>query len=202
MQKPKAVIFDLGKVLLDFDYEKLARDMQRHCAISAEELLSSALCVSGLQQRYESGLLSSQAFFEEVKRISGFRLGYKEFEPIFADIFNPIPEMIDLQGRLQARGIPTYIFSNTNEIAIKHIRQAYPFFSNFTGYIYSYEHRSMKPDSRIYEAVEKMTKADRADLLYIDDRLENIKQGRERGWQVIHHVAPEQTISRVEQMLG
>lgn len=202
MQKPKAVIFDLGKVLLDFDYEKLAREMQQHCAISAEELLSSALCVSGLQQRYESGLLSSQAFFEEVKRISGFRLGYEEFEPIFADIFTPIPEMIDLQGRLQARGIPTYIFSNTNEIAIKHIRQAYPFFSNFSGYVYSYEHRSMKPDSRIYEAVEKMTRADRSDLLYIDDRLENIEQGRGRGWQVIHHVASEQTIPRVEQLLG
>ena|SRR5688572_30024376 len=201
MQTPKAVIFDLGKVLLDFDYEKLARDMQQHCVISAEELLSSALCVSGLQQRYESGLITSQAFFEEVRRSSGFRLGYEEFEPLFADIFTPIPEMIDLQERLRTRGIPTYIFSNTNEIAVKHIRQTYPFFANFAGYVYSYEQRSMKPDPRIYEAVETMAKHIGADLLYIDDRAENIDQGKTRGWQVIQHVSAEQTIRHVERLL-
>jgi FMN phosphatase YigB (HAD superfamily) len=202
MHKPKAVIFDLGKVLLDFDYEKLARNMQQHCAISAEELLSSALCVSGLQQRYESGLLTSQAFFEEVKRISGFQLGYEKFEPLFADIFTPIPGMIDLQRRLQIRGIPTYIFSNTNEIAVKHIRQTYPFFANFTGYVYSYEQRSLKPDPRIYEAVEKLAKHNRADLLYLDDRAENIDQGKARGWQVIQHVSTEETVPQVEQLLA
>src|SRR6188768_3188151 len=157
MQKPQAVIFDLGKVLLDFDYGKLARNMKQHCAISVEELIS-ALNQSELLHRYETGLLTSQAFFEEVKRLSRFQQDYEKFEPLFADIFTPIPEMIDLQQRLQTRGIPTYVFSNTNEIAVKHIRQAYPFFSNFTGYVYSYEHRAMKPDPRIYEVVEKLAK--------------------------------------------
>ena len=126
MQKPTAVVFDLGKVLLDFDYGRLARNMKQHCDISIEELIS-ALNQSELLHRYETGLLTNQAFFEDVKRISSFRHGYEQFEPLFADIFTPIPEMIDLQQRLQARGVPTYIFSNTNEIAVNHIRRSYPF---------------------------------------------------------------------------
>ena len=200
MQKPQAVIFDLGKVLLDFDYARLARNMKQHCAVSVEELIS-ALNQSELLHRYETGLLTSQAFFEEVKRLSRFQHNYEKFEPLFADIFTPIPAMIDLQQRLQTRGIATYVFSNTNEIAVKHIRHTYPFFSNFAGYVYSYEHRAMKPDARIYEVVEKLAKRSGADLLYIDDRPENIEQGKSRGWQVIQHVSAEQTIPHVGQLL-
>jgi glucose-1-phosphatase len=201
MQKPEAVVFDLGKVLLDFDYGRLARNMREHCDISVEELVA-ALNQSALLHRYETGLLTSQAFFEEVKRVSNFRHDYEKFEPLFADIFTPIPEMIDLQQRLQGSGVPTYVFSNTNEIAVKHIRRAYPFFLNFTGYIFSYEHRAMKPDPRIYEVVERVADKRGTALLYIDDRPENIEQAKERGWQVIQHVAADQTIKRVEALLG
>jgi glucose-1-phosphatase len=201
MHKPKAVVFDLGKVLLDFDYARLARNMREHCDISVNDLIS-ALNQSELLHRYETGLLTSQAFFEEVKRISTFRHGYEKFEPLFADIFTPIEAMIELQQRLQRRGVPTYVFSNTNEIAVKHIRRTYPFFANFTGYVFSYEHRAMKPDPRIYEAVENLTGWRGRDLLYVDDRPENIEQGEKRQWQVIQHVATDQTIRRTEALLG
>ena len=201
MQKPQAVVFDLGKVLLDFDYARLARNMKQHCDISIEDLISS-LNQSELLHRYETGLLTSEAFFEEVKRISSFRHDYEHFEPLFADIFTPISEMIGLQQRLQARGVPTYIFSNTNEIAVKHIRRSYTFFSTFTGHVFSYEHRSMKPNPRIYEVVEELTDRRGSELLYIDDRPENIEQGRNRGWQVILHISPQQTVRHTEALLG
>lgn len=197
MQKPEAVVFDLGKVLLDFDYRRLALNMKEHCSVALEELLG-ALNQSELLHRYETGLITSQAFFEEVKALSRFRHGYEIFEPLFADIFTPIPEMIELQQELQKRGVPTYIFSNTNEIAVKHIRRAYPFFANFSGYIFSYEHRSMKPEARIYETVEKMTGRTGKALLYIDDRPENIEAGIERGWETILHRDPAITIAAVQ----
>jgi glucose-1-phosphatase len=201
MQKPGVVVFDLGKVLLDFDYARLARNMQEHCDVSVAELIS-AMNQSPLLHRYETGLLTSQAFFEEVKRVSGFREDYDKFEPLFADIFTPIQEMIDLQQRLRQGGTPTCIFSNTNEIAVKHIRERFPFFSTFNDYVFSYEHRAMKPDPRIYEVVERVTGHRGAALLYIDDRPENIDHGRERGWEVIQHVESKQTIKLVEGLMN
>ena len=199
MQKPQAVVFDLGKVLLDFDYARLAHNMKEHCSVSFEELLA-ALNQSQLLHRYETGLLTSQAFFEEVKRASKFRHAYERFEPLFADIFTPIPEMIDLQQRLQSSGVSTYVFSNTNEIAVRHIRRTYPFFHAFSGYIFSYEQRCMKPDPRIYEIAEKSTGCGGHEILYIDDRPENVEAANQRGWQTILHAAPERTIPRVNEL--
>jgi 2-haloacid dehalogenase len=142
--------------------------------------------------------MTTAEFFTEMKRISQFRHDLERFSAMFGDIFTPIPEMIALNERLRARGLPTYIFSNTNELAIQHIRATYPFFTNFTGYVYSFEERSMKPDPMIYEAVERKVGHKGPDLLYIDDRAENIAHGAERGWQTIHHADPAKTIPRVE----
>ena len=200
MNKPEAVVFDLGKVLLDFDYARFARNVIDKCGVPVEELLN-AVNQSELLIRYESGLLTSQEFFAEVKRASRYTGEYHEFELVFGDIFSPILEMIELHGRIRDQGLPTYIFSNTSEMVIKHIRKTYPFFNTFTDYILSYEHRSVKPQPRIYEVVEEKTRGQGEQLLYIDDRLDNIEHGRERGWQTIHHVDPRATVQRVEDLL-
>jgi HAD superfamily hydrolase (TIGR01509 family) len=108
--------------------------------------------------------------------------------------------MVALHARLRQRGVPSYIFSNTNPIAIAHIRKQFPFFEQFDGYILSYEHGSMKPKPKIYQRVEKLTGRTGPEILYIDDRPENVDAGRDRGWQVIHHVAPEATIAAVKRL--
>jgi HAD superfamily hydrolase (TIGR01509 family) len=200
MQRPGAVIFDLGKVLLDFDYSKVAARMLKYCDLPREAIIR-ALNQSPLLHRYETGLVSTNDFFEEVKKLSKFCGQFSDFEKIFGDIFTPIPEMIDLNTRLRARDVPTFIFSNTNELAIRHIRATYPFFANFTDYIFSYEHRSMKPDPAIYAVLERIAKKKSGDLLYIDDRLENVEQGAARGWRTIHHTNHGATITRVEALL-
>jgi HAD superfamily hydrolase (TIGR01509 family) len=87
--------------------------------------------------------------------------------------------------------------SNTNELAIEHIRRRFPFFKNFDGYVLSYEHNAMKPGPRLYEVVEQTSGRHGPDLLYVDDRLENIEAGRVRGWQTILHKTAELTRSAV-----
>jgi putative hydrolase of the HAD superfamily len=201
MKKPEAVVFDLGKVLLDFDYGRFAKNVLHQCGVTPEEILN-AVNQSELLIRYESGLLTSQEFFAEVKRACNYSGEYHEFEPVFGDIFSEIPEMINLHGRLRDRGMPTYIFSNTSEIVIKHIRKTYPFFNTFTDYVLSFEHRSVKPQPRIYEVVEERARKKGEELLYIDDRLENIEHGKERGWKTIHHVSAEETVKRVSELIG
>jgi putative hydrolase of the HAD superfamily len=199
MRRPQAVVFDLGKVLLDFDYGIAIKKMAAHCTLTAEEL-HKVLNQSTLLHRYGTGLMTSNEFFAEVKRLSTFCQDFSTFEPIFGDIFSPIPEMIELNRRLRASGLSTYIFSNTNELAVSHIRRSYPFFSEFSGYVYSFEHRAMKPHPSTYEEVEKTTGQNGSGILYIDDRLENIQEGARRGWTTIHHHSPKETILQVENL--
>jgi FMN phosphatase YigB (HAD superfamily) len=185
-------IFDLGKVLVDFDYTLAARKIAARGTQTPADL-HSFLGSSPLLSEFECGRITRQDFFEAVRAVTGFLGPLEEFGAYFAEIFTPIPSMIELQADLRRRGFKTYIFSNTNDLAIEHVRHDFPFFQNFNGHIYSYEVGAMKPEPKIYEAMEAMSGKRGADLIYIDDREENIAAGQARGWRTIHHETPEKT---------
>src|SRR5437016_6194302 len=199
MVRPKIVVFDLGKVLLDFDYSIAARRIAARGKMLAEEV-KRFIDHSPLLFRYETGLVTKQQFFDEICAMSGFCGELEEFGGFFSDIFVPIDPMVALQAELRAGGIPTYIFSNTNDLAVSHIRHRFPFFSNFDDYILSYEHGAMKPDARLYQVVEQRSNRQGAEILYLDDRTENIAAGAARGWQVILQESPEITRMAVERL--
>lgn len=199
MSPPKAVIFDLGKVLLDFDYTIAARKLIEDGQIKIKDLATLFTKPAEVLLRYETGLLTSRQFYNEICTMTGYRGDMEAFAGCFGDIFTPIQPMINAQAAIRKNGLPTYIFSNTNELAIQHIRASYPFMSNFDGMILSYEHKAMKPEPPLYEVVERTSGFKGADLLYIDDRPENIATGQARGWRVILQEQPEKTISEMKQ---
>jgi len=194
---PRTVIFDLGKVLVDFDYAISATKLAAKCKISPREV-QSLIDHSPLLFRYETGTIDKSEFYREVCKLTGYCGAQNEFEPGFSDIFSPIEPMIALQADLRRREIPTFILSNTNDLAVGHIHRTFPFFSNFDGYIFSYEQRVMKPQPQIYEIAEKVTGFAPGEIVYIDDRLENIEPGARRGWNVIHHQSPNKTIAQLK----
>ncbi len=195
----KTVVFDLGKVLVDFDYEIAARSIGSRTKLTPLEI-NEFMMHSPLLVRYEMGLLTSEEFYKEVCSASGYAGTLDEFGGCFGDIFSPIEPMVQLQAALRQRGIPTYIFSNTNDLAIRHIRRNFPFFTDFNGYILSYEHRAMKPDAKLYEVVEKTSGRRGPEILYLDDRSENIAAGAARGWQVILHETAEKTRTTIDRL--
>ena len=197
--KPSIVVFDLGKVLLDFDYTIAARKIAERSGLPAHEV-KKHLDYSPVLFRFETGLMTQQEFFDEVRRETKFPGGIAEFSSFFADIFWEIPPMIELNAALRRSGVPTYIFSNTNDMAIEHIRQAFPFFANFDGYILSYEVGAMKPAAKIYEELEKLSGKRGAEVLYLDDRQENVDAGAARGWQVILQTEPANSRTAIEKL--
>jgi HAD superfamily hydrolase (TIGR01509 family) len=195
------VVFDLGKVLVDFDYSIAARKVSERSSQKIERL-DHFLSGSPLLVQFESGLLTAAQFFSEVQKVTGFKGSANEFADYFADIFTPMPDMVELHAGLRKKKVPTYIFSNTNEIAVGHIRRQFPFFSGFDGYILSYEIGAMKPQAKIYEALETMSRRRGRDIFYIDDRAENVEMGAARGWQIVLHETPQKTRAAIEKFLA
>ena len=191
------VVFDLGKVLVDFDYSiavsRIAGRSKLPAAGVEQFFLHSPLLLD-----YESGRLTRQEFFEQARQATGFHGTIEEFGDFFADIFTEIPLMIELHAGLRRRNIPTYIFSNTNDLAVEHIFRNFPFFGNFDGYIYSYEVGAMKPHAKIYEALEKLADRQGAEIIYLDDRPENVAGGTARGWRAILHETPDKSRAALE----
>jgi epoxide hydrolase-like predicted phosphatase len=196
----RAVVFDLGKVLVDFDYGIAARKLAEHSRVSVAGV-RRAIDQSPLLFRYESAELTTPEFFAEVKEQIGFGGSFDEFAAAFADIFTEIPEMTRLHAELRGRGLHTSVLSNTNEIAIAHVRKNFPFFSGFADYVFSFEHAALKPHERIYEIAERRSGVQPGEILFIDDKPENVAVAARRGWQTICHTASEDTIRHVRDLV-
>ena len=197
MNVPKVVVFDLGKVLVDFDYSIAARKVVARSSKSPSDLIT-LLATSPLIKQYESGLVTRQDFFQTIRDTVGFKGDLVEFGGYFADIFTEIPAMTALHAGLRQRGVPTFILSNTNDLAVEHIERNFPFFREFDGYIFSYKIGAMKPDARIYAALESKCGQTGADVVYVDDLPENISAGAARGWRTILHKSPDRTRAAFE----
>jgi FMN phosphatase YigB (HAD superfamily) len=199
MISPQAVVFDLGKVLVDFDYAIAARTLAARSKL-AHDQINGIINQTPLLLRYETGLMSRKEFYDLFCASTGFGGDIEEFADAFGNIFTPIEPMIEVHRALRQAGLRTYVFSNTNDMAIAHIRKNFPFFSQFDGYVLSYEHGAMKPDPKIYEVVEKMSQCASGEIFYLDDRPENILAGQQRGWQVLLQESPEKTRAALKQL--
>ena len=197
--KPKVVAFDLGKVLLDFDYRIAARRIAERSKLdwpAVQEYLDH----SPLLYTYETGLMTRQQFYEAVCKEIGFAGTLEQFGGFFADIFWPIEPMVQLHAELRGKGLPTYIFSNTNDLAMEHINRNFPFMKDFDAHILSYEVGAMKPAAKIFEKLEKLSGRRGPEVLYLDDRQENVDAGAARGWQVILQTAPAKSRAVIESL--
>ena len=199
IQTPQTVIFDLGKVLVDFDWTVAARRIAARTRFSPAQLLG-AMVEAPMLVDYEKGLLTTEQVYAAIRELTGFNGSLAEFSAFFADIFTEIPEMTALHAAVRARGLTTYILSNTNTLAFEHIHRHFPFFSNFDGYVLSYEHQAMKPEPKLYEVAEQMSGRRAAEILFIDDRPENVAAAAARGWQVILQESPQLTRAGFERL--
>jgi HAD superfamily hydrolase (TIGR01509 family) len=185
----KAVVFDLGKVLLDFDYGIAVRRLLPQVRLGLGQM-NALINQSNLLFDYETGRLSTAEFFGRVREATGYRGDLVEFGSMFADIFTAIEPMVAVHGELRRCGVPVYLLSNTNELAIARIRREFGFYAEFEGHVLSYEHGSMKPDPRLYEVVEERSGLSGPELFYLDDRPENVEAAWRRGWQALVHETP------------
>lgn len=195
----RAVFFDLGNVLLDFDFGRAARKLSRLTGRPEPELTWSVATVVE-RTRYEFGHTRTDEFLKQLSRALGLQMERNELRDLWSDIFSENAEMIALARSL--RGIvPRHVLSNTNELHIEFIRERFPFFAEFDGYVYSYEERVGKPDSKIYEIALQRAHAAAAHSLFIDDREENVHGARQVGMRAIHYANRTQAMKEIRQCL-
>jgi len=192
MQNSLLLVFDLGKVFVDFDYRKAIKKIAPRCKLSEEELYN-LIIKSPLFSDYESGSITTYEFFVKATELTGFNGTFEEFARFLTDIFTPIEPMIKVHKECKERGFKTYILSNTNELVVEHFKETFPFFNTFDGYIFSFHYRALKPDERIYRALEKDSGYSGDRIVYFDDIPENVQTGLKLGWRAFVHKDAEST---------
>jgi FMN phosphatase YigB (HAD superfamily) len=183
--KISAVCFDLGKVLLHFDWQLMLDRVAKKSPLPPDEI-SRLLKEDRQILAYEMGGITSARFFSHLKKRLKYKGAAKELRACFSDIFTPLPEHIALAALL-APHYPLAIISNTNDAHIVHAEATYSFFSLFPVRIYSHQVKAMKPDRVIYQAaLAALGGIDPLETLLIDDLEANILGAVQLGWQTIH----------------
>jgi putative hydrolase of the HAD superfamily len=183
--KISAICFDLGKVLLNFDWQIMLRRIAEKSPLPPEEI-SKRMSDNPNFVHYEIGSVTSGEFFSYLKELTGFRGTISELRAIFCEIFTPLSEHIALAAML-APHYPLAIISNTNHAHICYAEASYSFFTLFRVRIYSHEVGTMKPQPEIYQAaLTALGGIDPLETLFIDDLESNILGAVQLGWQTIH----------------
>lgn len=192
MTRPRAVVFDLGGVLITFDYRIAVGRLLPQMKIQPDELWR-LLEQTQLLHDYERGEITTSGFFVAVQTATGFSGSFAGFCDSFTSMFGQVPQMVALHAELRAKGVRTYVLSNTNEIAIEYFREKFPFFRQFDGYVLSYDPavRALKPSARMYEKIEEISGLRGSELFYLDDIPQYVETAQKRGWQAIVHTSEQ-----------
>ncbi|MFT4547586.1 MAG: FMN phosphatase YigB (HAD superfamily) [Verrucomicrobiales bacterium] len=179
MSKINAYLFDIGNVILGFDFS-IAVNKLRDFGITHESPLAH---ISEIKERYEAGEMSDDEFVTLAIEQLGFEGSSEDFIPIWQEIFAQNDAMITSIQRIADQGHPLYLLSNTNGLHMQHILRDFPIFKAFAGGIYSHEAKSMKPDLPMYQQAIDRFDLKPEETLYIDDLAANIETGVSLGFQ-------------------
>ena len=176
-------LFDIGRVLLDFDFESsLSRLLPAGC-VDPRERLERLL---QKKDEFEAGAIEVDPYINWALEVMGSSATPKEFCDAWRSIFTPNEPMWKCVRELAAKGHRLILFSNTNAIHCPWMFENYSEFSLFEGAVLSYEVGVIKPDVGIYTHALEAHGLHPAATLYIDDLPENIATGRSFGlhcWQ-------------------
>jgi FMN phosphatase YigB (HAD superfamily) len=183
--KIETIFFDLGKVLLDFDFDIALYRVRQQSSLSEEEIQDQIGVLQGAIDEYETGKVSTAQFFDRLKDDFKFEGEVDELKTIWQEIFTPLDEHIQM-ARMLSQYYPTALISNTSEAHIDYCLERFDFMGIFQRHFYSYEVGVMKPDPEIYLHALGEMNADKFTTLFIDDREDNIMTPSKMGWQTIH----------------
>ena len=196
MNSNKIILFDLGKVIFDFDHMIAAAKMSVHCSLTKEEIYN-LFFDSDLTDKYERGQISSQDFFVGVKTMLKANIAFKEFVPIWNEIFWPMEGMYEILDTLKGQ-FRIYLVSNVNELHFDHLHNKFPEYFQFFDYLFlSYKLGLRKPDLSIYQLIIKDLNMSPSQIIYTDDRIELVEPAKEIGLDAFVFKSKEQFIGEL-----
>lgn len=183
----KAIIFDLGRVLIDFDFKRGYQALEGLCPYRAAEI-PGRLATCDLVERFETGLIEPRDFVAEMSAVLDLKIDYDRFCRIWSSIFTGtlVPE--NLLAGLAAR-YRLMLLSNTNAIHFDMVRQNYPLLRHFHDLVLSYEVKAMKPSPAIYREAIARAQCRPEECFYTDDIPAYVEGARREGIDAVQFLS-------------
>jgi len=185
----EAVIFDLGRVLVQVDVLTLARQVLAGRPHADPSLLIERVMTDPIMAAYNTGRITSVQFHAALCERLGLEVDFDAFRRMWCGIFGPMAGMAELVAELRGR-VRLGLLSDTDPLHWGFLRENYPFLAWFERPTLSFQVGAMKPDPRIYRtAIGNVgTACDRC--LYVDDLPANVEGARAVGMRGILFEGP------------
>lgn len=186
-----AIIFDLGGVLLNIDYQASKKQFEI-LGIRDFDLHFSQMKQSHLFDNFEKGLISPSSFRKEIKKEGEISSSDEEIDLAWNAMLLDFPLHRLLFLEKIAKHVPCFLFSNTNAIHIQEFKNRMNaqklisrFENAFQTIYYSFELGQRKPDSEGFLHILKENNLIAEKTLFIDDSEQHIEGAKKTGLQSI-----------------
>jgi glucose-1-phosphatase len=184
VHKYSVIVFDLGNVLINFDYEIAVKKFDKIEPDLGKKFLEHHKKNYHIHRAFEKGMIGEDEFINIALSGVNHKIDLLNFAKIYSDIFTPNYDVISLLPILKDK-FKIILLSNTDPLHKKYGWEKYDFLSLFDHLVLSFEVGSVKPEEKIYKAVEEFSKVLPQELLYIDDIAEYAETAKTRGWDAV-----------------
>ena len=183
----KNIIFDLGNVLLNLDFNASIQAFRKLGL--ADEVVDSGQAYSDpVFYELETGQVSAEGFRKRIREIlNNPEIPDEQIDDAWCAMVLDIPaERVEVVKKLREK-FNVYLFSNTNEIHINRLHAEFKndhgvdFPSLFVKDFYSHEIGERKPDLSAYQKVIRLSGVQPEETLFVDDLENNIDAAHEAG---------------------
>jgi len=187
----KTVIFDLGKVLIPFDFMRGYQGLEGICGLSVAEI-RRRIGSTDLVRRFETGLVEPHDFVAELSRMLDLHISYDQFCRIWSSIFLPDPLVPESLLESLSRRYRLLLLSNTNAIHFEMLERSYPLLRHFHDRILSHRVRAMKPSPVIFRAAIASAGCAPEEIFFTDDIADYIAAAKKEGIDAVQFESSEQ----------
>ncbi len=187
----KAVVFDLGGVLIDWDPRYLYRKLLADEA-AVEEFLAT-VCTPEWNAEQDRGRPFAEGIAELVERYPAQAAAIAAYAERWPEMLGgDIPGTVELLAELRAAGMPMYALTNWSAETFVVARERFPFLDWFDGVLVSGEERMIKPDPRFFRLLVDRFGLRPETTFFVDDSEANVEAARRLGLDAVRFIGPEQ----------
>jgi putative hydrolase of the HAD superfamily len=184
-RKYSVIVFDLGNVLIPFDYNVLIKKIDSLKSGLGKHFVDTYFANYEFHRDFERGKISEEKFIKRMLEILDHSIDGETFCNYFSSIFQLNKDVTALLPALK-KSYKLVLLSNTNSIHEKYGWEQYDFLKYFDDLILSHKIGAVKPEEKIYRAVEISSGSPAEQHIFIDDIEEYVNAARSFGWDGIH----------------
>jgi len=180
-----AVVWDIGRVLVQWDFPRIWRDVIPDPV--AHAAFTTTVVSESWHFRHDGGESMDAMIAQRVALHPADRALIERYRTHWLlAVPGPIAGTHPLVERLALAGVPQFALTNFGADAFAMFRPTFPVLDHMIDIVVSGNERMVKPDPAIFALAARRFGHAPARMLFIDDSAANIAAARELGWQTHH----------------